>query len=985
MIKALGTNATNTSTNVKPLHVPYRDSKLTFLLCDSLGGNSKTVLVATVSPSEQSIAETLSTLQFAQRAKSIRNQVTCNEETSGNLAALQKEIKTLREQLQQGASFFSQGVNSSACNLSTMALNNCCTPSAKRRHQESTDDISDASSDSTVLLKKALLNCTAMFANTGIHASSDTASTSEKSSLSASILARSQFIDAQNLEKDALIADLKRQVEGHEKSQLGNKMKLKMRETEIARFKKNSPPSEDEVSVAERIKNEVDCVRDELNNELIKAKMEISENLSNKQALYARLEDLATKARTSQEQQQSGSGVDVLLDGVHNLVSQFKTAMEANTITTQTNVAIAGSTKNTTTAHSIAKSTYWGPTDEVKFQHDLTAKLAMLEAQQVVFAGILSEVINQDFTSLCSHYTPASMMLMSPGANGKVTTASAMGVEGLTIEEAVGLREKNKVLIAQHSAMEAEKNKAMAAIQSFHTKGTEQELSHNKMMADLKKEFEVKTKVNEQEVMELKYKITNLMEDLEQKTQSMAKLQNGNEQTTSELQTLLEKKEQDYRSEILQFKKDNSTLFQHFEGLKEEYMSVQQELEEVLAKKQRLQEELEEARLCADRDSEEYSITVNELHNQIASLEQQVSNKEDMIVSQQTSVSNLETSIYDLNEAHRALQSDYANAQKLCNKYQFEIDNLQEDTDNLYTQQESMQQQFVEFTTAIDEYKQQIATLQEEMTGLKNCQSEKENEVSATLVAMTEEKNKVLELNKELLAANAQMTEQHAFLVDELAVTNESLKSVSASCGIEKERSATLRLELEEQKNALVEQIEKQLYVEQDAETKILKCVAENNEQMQRKEAEWAAKFTDVQSRCDELVKQSISTELFEAEKRLMQEEAAIAMESFKKATKAELNAALQAQVQAVEVQKAELTATQHRLTEQWIDQEEEYSNEKLRLQSIIDSLKFQVTDLTGKLDASNEEHAKLIGHKNTKQKIQMMQGYKGMLSNVLY
>ena len=50
-------------------HVNYRDSKLTFLLRDSLGGNSKTMLVAAISPADQNFGETLSTLKFAQRAK----------------------------------------------------------------------------------------------------------------------------------------------------------------------------------------------------------------------------------------------------------------------------------------------------------------------------------------------------------------------------------------------------------------------------------------------------------------------------------------------------------------------------------------------------------------------------------------------------------------------------------------------------------------------------------------------------------------------------------------------------------------------------------------------------------------------------------------------------------------------------------------------------------------------------------------------------
>jgi len=53
-------------------HIPYRDSKLTRLLSDALGGNSKTCLVVTASPVKYNEEETVSTLRFGQRAKSIK-------------------------------------------------------------------------------------------------------------------------------------------------------------------------------------------------------------------------------------------------------------------------------------------------------------------------------------------------------------------------------------------------------------------------------------------------------------------------------------------------------------------------------------------------------------------------------------------------------------------------------------------------------------------------------------------------------------------------------------------------------------------------------------------------------------------------------------------------------------------------------------------------------------------------------------------------
>lgn len=80
-------------------HIHYRDSKLTFLLRDSLGGNSKTMLVAAISPADQNFGETLSTLKFAQRAKMIKNQAVKNEDTSGSFDALRREVTTLRQKL----------------------------------------------------------------------------------------------------------------------------------------------------------------------------------------------------------------------------------------------------------------------------------------------------------------------------------------------------------------------------------------------------------------------------------------------------------------------------------------------------------------------------------------------------------------------------------------------------------------------------------------------------------------------------------------------------------------------------------------------------------------------------------------------------------------------------------------------------------------------------------------------------------------------
>ncbi|KAK1394515.1 kinesin-like protein KIN-12E [Heracleum sosnowskyi] len=85
--------------NGKSLHVPYRDSKLTFLLQDSLGGNSKTTIIANISPSSCCSLETLSTLKFAQRAKFIKNHATVNEDASGDVLAMRMQIQQLKKEV----------------------------------------------------------------------------------------------------------------------------------------------------------------------------------------------------------------------------------------------------------------------------------------------------------------------------------------------------------------------------------------------------------------------------------------------------------------------------------------------------------------------------------------------------------------------------------------------------------------------------------------------------------------------------------------------------------------------------------------------------------------------------------------------------------------------------------------------------------------------------------------------------------------------
>lgn len=95
-------------TDPKSTYVPYRDSKLTRLLQDSLGGNTKTLMISNVGPAEYNFDETINTLRYANRAKNIKNKPKINEDPKDALLReYQDEISKLKEQL----SLLNQGID----------------------------------------------------------------------------------------------------------------------------------------------------------------------------------------------------------------------------------------------------------------------------------------------------------------------------------------------------------------------------------------------------------------------------------------------------------------------------------------------------------------------------------------------------------------------------------------------------------------------------------------------------------------------------------------------------------------------------------------------------------------------------------------------------------------------------------------------------------------------------------------------------------
>lgn len=134
-------------------HVPYRDSKLTRLLQDSLGGNSRTLMIACVSPSDKDFMETLNTLRYANRARNIKNKVSVNQDkTSQKIAQLMEEIEQLKYELAQykakhGPKTLGNYTTTETSTLHASSRTGSSSTIVAMQHQQSTSIEGDSTSD----------------------------------------------------------------------------------------------------------------------------------------------------------------------------------------------------------------------------------------------------------------------------------------------------------------------------------------------------------------------------------------------------------------------------------------------------------------------------------------------------------------------------------------------------------------------------------------------------------------------------------------------------------------------------------------------------------------------------------------------------------------------------------------------------------------------------------------------------------------------
>ncbi|XP_054693364.1 kinesin-like protein KIF7 isoform X1 [Grus americana] len=214
----------------KSSHIPYRDSKITRILKDSLGGNAQTVMIACVSPSSSDFDESLNTLNYASRAQNIQNKavVNCRKETE-HVEELHLQIKNLQKALEQRHRSETRIINRSATAkrcapdptarlLAECAHYRTCTDAAYRLLMELQED-SNLTVEQILRVKEwlcAVESERSELTSAGLDSGIESTSAEDQSSeAQGSKLAKAQVNTEKGCEslKDEQVAKLQRQVE----------------------------------------------------------------------------------------------------------------------------------------------------------------------------------------------------------------------------------------------------------------------------------------------------------------------------------------------------------------------------------------------------------------------------------------------------------------------------------------------------------------------------------------------------------------------------------------------------------------------------------------------------------------------------------------------------------------------------------------------------------------------------------------------------
>ena len=268
-------------------HIHYRDSKLTFLLRDSLGGNSKTLIIANISPSSNSFGETLSTLKFAQRAKLIKNKAIINEDSAGTVAILKEEIKRLKLLLAK-----QQNSQPDSNNKLQEFFSNTLERLASNIDEDEESESKSPEKETSTVTKKRILELEKLL----------------RKNLDYNNQIQ-EYYDKDLEEKDQIIKKLQSTIDSFEKQRTRDKMIIKFRDSTISKFTNLGDKLDSESSKYEiqNRQSEIDLLKQQIESNPQTAKLFVENKILKK------------------EKTELKKNVDQTSDSLH---SQYKSAVE---------------------------------------------------------------------------------------------------------------------------------------------------------------------------------------------------------------------------------------------------------------------------------------------------------------------------------------------------------------------------------------------------------------------------------------------------------------------------------------------------------------------------------------------------------------------------------------------------------------------------------------------------------------------------------
>ena len=515
-------NALVDISNGKQRHIHYRDSKLTFLLRDSLGGNAKTFIIANVSPSVTCAAESLSTLRFASRAKMIKNRAIVNQEFHGNVFKLQEEIARLKHEL-----LLAQAQQSSKLSIDGL---------------DELDNFSELDSDNKELRLMALLTCVLKRYKK---------SEAEKARLYEQQEALQTVVDAQ-----------KNQIQS-------DKMIIKFRDNSINLFRKQKPETLDEEK--KRMQSEIAELKRIVDfhpevNRFAAENLELRESLS-------KFEEYLEDLHHIEDLQIEWKKYEMALgDQIISFMEELKSA------TAQGNVSFGGESNNTPLNNK-------GMIHRLKSEVERLSSSKQYEIGQLkaISQGLQHELdmANKRISEMTEE--SESLVKLNTSLEESVGKLRAENESQLASGIAVNSTDQIEQMLAQTMDLKAENDRLKQKLETFEVKSRRlsdfahesRQLAQNQLH-DLKGQLESVSRAKE----ESEKKFAEISEEIDSLTSAKSDLESSLQMMAAQKEDA-EKEKDDLEQEVLRYVSEIKKKDEQLEEVTRDYQAAKDELEDM--------------------------------------------------------------------------------------------------------------------------------------------------------------------------------------------------------------------------------------------------------------------------------------------------------------------------------------------------------------------------------------------------------------------